>query len=280
MVIKVVTDSTADIPEALVAEFGITAIPLYVQFGGESFRDRVDITEDVFYSRLENGPVHPTTAQPSPQDFADAFDRLAEGADGIVSVHLSEKMSGTISSALQGAKMMKNPVPVEVVDSMFTSMATGLVALTAARLAKSGHDLQSVAAAARNTVGNISLLILFDTLKYIARGGRIGRAKALMGSVLNVKPLLDIKNGEFVPVGQVRSRSKGVDRLVEMVKSAAHDITELAVVHSTTPDEAKALVKRLTAFVPADRIHIARLGPVLGVHGGPGLLGVAVKTGD
>jgi DegV family protein with EDD domain len=278
MVVKIVTDSTADIPAELAAQFDITTIPLYVQFGVDSFRDRVDITEDDFYFRLQNGPVHPTTAQPSPQDFADAFDRIAEGADGIVSVHLSEKMSGTISSALQGAKMMKNPVPVEVVDSTFTSMATGLVTLTAARLAQAGYDLQSVAAAARDSVTKITLLVLFDTLKYIARGGRIGRAKALMGSVLNVKPLLDIQGGEFVPVSQVRSRNKGVERLVDLVKNAGHSIVDLSVVHSTTPDEAKALVKRLAEFVPMDKIHLARIGPVLGAHGGPGVLAVTFRT--
>ncbi|MDV2989754.1 MAG: DegV family protein [Dehalogenimonas sp.] len=278
MVVKIVTDSTADIPAELAAQFDITTIPLYVQFGVDSFRDRVDITEDDFYSRLQNGPVHPTTAQPSPQDFADAFDRIAEGADGIVSVHLSEKMSGTISSARQGAKMMKNPVPVEIVDSTFISMATGLVTLTAARLAQAGYDLQSVAAAARDSVTKITLLVLFDTLTYIARGGRIGRAKALMGSVLNVKPLLDIQGGEFVPVSQVRSRNKGVERLVDLVKNAGHSIVDLSVVHSTTPDEAKALVKRLAEFVPMDKIHLARIGPVLGAHGGPGVLAVTFRT--
>lgn len=278
MVIKIVTDSTADIPPELATELGITTIPLYVQFGSESLRDRVDITEDNFYTRLQNGPVHPTTAQPSPQDFADAFDRITKGADGIVAVHLSGKLSGTISSALQGAKMMKKPVPMEIVDSTYTSMATGLVALAAAQAAKAGHDLQSVAAAARDSVGKIDLLVLFDTLKYIARGGRIGRAKALMGSVLNVKPLLDIQNGEFVPVGQVRNRGKGVERLVERVKNAGSRIAELAVIHSTTPDEAQALAKRLTEFVSADKIHIARFGPVLGVHGGPGVLAVAFRT--
>ncbi|ADJ26460.1 degV family protein [Dehalogenimonas lykanthroporepellens BL-DC-9] len=278
MSVKVVTDSTADIPAELAGELGITTVPLYVQFGGESFRDRVDITEDNFYARLQNGPVHPTTAQPSPQDFADAYDRIAEGADAIVSVHLSEKMSGTISAARQGAMMMKNTVPVEVVDSTFTSMATGLVAVAAARLARAGHDLGSVVTGARESIGKIDLLVLFDTLKYIARGGRIGRAKALMGSVLNVKPLLDIQGGEFVPVGQVRSRARGVDRLVELVKSAGHSIAELAVIHSTTPDEAKALAKRLAEFVATDKIHIARFGPVLGVHGGPGVLAVTFRT--
>ena len=277
MAIKIVTDSTADVPPELAAELGITTVPLYVQFGGKSYRDRVDITENEFYARLETDPSHPTSAQPSPQDFATAYDSIAAGADGIVSIHISEKMSGTMSSARQGAKMMKKPVPVEVVDSKFTSMAQGLVVVAAARLAKTGKDLQAVAAAARGIVDDIHLLVLFDTLKYIARGGRIGRAKALLGSILNVKPLLTIKDGEFVPVGQVRSRAKGIERLFELARDASNNIAELAVIHSTTPDEAETLAKRLREFLPADKIHIARFGPVLGVHGGPGVLAVAFR---
>ena len=264
-------------PPELAAELGITIVPLYVQFGGQSYKDRVDITEDEFYVRLQNDPAHPTTAQPSPQDFATAYEKIAAGADGILSIHISEKMSGTMSSARQGAKMMKKSVPVEIVDSKYTSMALGLVVVAAARLAKAGKDLQTVAAAARGFVDDIHLLVLFDTLKYIARGGRIGRAKALMGSILNVKPLLSIKDGEFVPVGQVRSRAKGIERLFEVARNTANNIAELAVIHSTTQDEAEALAKRLNEFIPKDKIHIARFGPVLGVHGGPGVVAVAFR---
>ena len=277
MVIKIVTDSTADIPPELAAELGITSVPLYVQFGGQSYKDRVDITEDEFYARLQSDSVHPTTAQPSPQDFARVYDQLAKDADGILSIHLSERLSGTVSSAHQGAKLMKKSIPVEIIDSKLTLMAQGLVVVAVARLAKTGKDLQSLAAAARGFVGDIHLLVLFDTLKYIARGGRIGRAKALLGSILNVKPLLDIKDGEFVPVGQVRSRSKGVERLFELVKGAGHNIAEATVIHSTTPDEARSLAARISEFVPPGKLYISRFGPVLGVHGGPGVLAVAVR---
>jgi len=277
VVIKIVTDSTADIPLELATQLGITSVPLYVQFGGHSYKDRIDITEDEFYARLQSDSVHPTTAQPSPQDFARVYDSLAKDTDGILSIHISEKMSGTISSAHQGAKMMKNPVPVEIVDSKYTSMAQGLVVVATARLAKTGNDLQTLAAAARGFVGDIHLLVLFDTLKYVARGGRIGRAKALLGSILNVKPLLGIKDGEFIPVGQVRSRAKGIERLFELVKEAGHNIAEATVIHSTTPDEAKSLADRISEFVSPDKIYIGRFGPVLGVHGGPGVLAVAVR---
>jgi DegV family protein with EDD domain len=277
VVIKIVTDSTADVPPELAAELGIISVPLYVQFGGQSYKDRVDITEDEFYARLQSDSVHPTTAQPSPQDFARVYDSLAKGADGILSIHISEKMSGTISSAHQGAKIMKTPIPVEVVDSKYTSMAQGLVVVATARLAKTGKDLQSLAAAARGFVPDIHLLVLFDTLKYIARGGRIGRAKALLGSILNVKPLLGIKDGEFVPVGQVRSRAKGIERLYELAKEAGHNIVEATVIHSTTPDEARSLADRISEFVSPDKIYISRFGPVLGVHGGPGVLAIAFR---
>lgn len=156
-------------------------------------------------------------------------------------------------------------------------MAQGLVVVAAARLAKTGGDLQSLAAAARGFVGDVHLLVLFDTLKYIARGGRIGRAKALLGSILNVKPLLGIKDGEFVPVGQVRSRAKGIERLFDLAKEAGHNIAEATVIHSTTPDEAKSLADRISEFVSPDRIYVSRFGPVLGVHGGPGVLAVAFR---
>jgi DegV family protein with EDD domain len=276
MAVKIITDSSADLPDKLAEEMGISVIPLYVRFGDEVHRDRVDITEDEFYQRLERDPVHPVTIQPGPQDFLELYQRLAPGADGIVSIHISGKLSGTCNSALMAKEMMETECPIEVVDSQAVSMGLGLIALAAATAAKAGKSLEEVLATVNQAIPKIRLLAIFDTLKYLLLGGRIGKAKALLGSILNVKPLISLKDGEVVPAGQVRTRPKGIDKLFEFVKDV-EKIQDLSVVYSTTPDEAQELAERLASVFNEKKIRIARLGPVLGVHMGPGVLIVAVR---
>jgi DegV family protein with EDD domain len=276
MTVKIVTDSTADLPDELVKEMGITVVPIYVRFGEEVLRDRVDISEDEFYERLQHDPVHPNTTQPTPQDFVDVYQKLSADADGIVSIHISGKLSGTCSSALQAKGMVVKECSVEVVDSETLSMALGLVVITAAEAAKAGKSLDEVVEAAKQAMPKMHLLFLLDTLKYLLLGGRIGKAKALLGSVLNVKPMLTVKDGELVPAGQARTRAKGMDKLFEFVKEVA-DIQDLAVVYNTTPDEAQALAERIGSVFDREKIRIARVGPGLGVHGGPGAMIVAFR---
>lgn len=275
MTVKIVTDSTADLPEEVVKALGITVVPLYVRFGDEVLRDRVDISEDEFYQRLTEGSVHPNTTQPNPQDFVDVYQKLS-AADGIVSIHLSAKLSGTCSSALQAKGTVVKECSVEVVDSETLSMALGLVVIAAAEAAKAGKSLDEVVEVAKRTMPKIHLLFLLDTLKYLLLGGRIGKAKALLGSILNVKPMLAVKDGELVPTGQVRTRAKGIDKLFEYVKNAG-DIQDLAVVYNTTPDEAEALAERIGSVFDKEKIRMARVGPVLGVHGGPGAMLVVFR---
>ncbi|MBI2869005.1 MAG: DegV family protein [Chloroflexi bacterium] len=276
MVLKVVTDSSADLPEKLAKDLGITVVPLYVLFGAEVYRDRVDISEEEFYRKLREDAVHPSTTQPSPQDFAAVYRELSRGADGIISIHISGKLSGTVNSALRGRDIASVGPPVEVIDSLTLTMGLGLLVLGAARLAKNGAAFQEAVDKTRNGVKNIHLLGLLDTLKYVARGGRIGKAKTLLGTVLSVKPLLTLEEGETVPAGQVRSRARGIDRLFSFVENTP-GVQEAAVVYNTTPDEARELVDRISAVVPAGRIHLATVGPVLGVHMGPGALIVALR---
>ena len=276
MTIKIVTDSTADLPQELINKLGITVVPLYVCFGKDVYRDKEEISEDDFYQRLLKDPIHPTTTQPTPQDFADVYGRLSSQADGIISIHISEKLSGTCNSATQGKKLVAPGCPIEVIDSKTTSMALGLVVTAAAAIAKTGKSHQQGVEEVRQVVSRVKLLVLFDTLKYLAKGGRIGKAKSMAGSVLNVKPLLTIKDGEFVPVSQVRSRDKGIERLFDYAK-ATDQIEGLVVVQSTTPDEAKSLADRIGSILPPKQVSVARLGPVLGVHGGPGVLAVAIR---
>ena len=271
MTVKVVTDSTADLPPRLAKELGITVVPVYLRFGDEVFRDRVDITEDEFYRRLLRDPVHPSTTQPSPQDFIDVYKEVAQEADGIISIHVSSKLSGTCNSALHGKEVVEQECPIEVIDSQVVTMGLGHLAIAANTMAKSGKSLQQVVAEVNKMIPGIHLLGLLDTLKYLALGGRIGKVQALLGSVLNVKPMLTIKDGELAPAGRVRSRAKGIDNLFEFVKNAV-DIQDLAVVYNTTPDEAQTLVGRLGSVFPKEKIRLAKLGPALGVHTGPGIL--------
>jgi DegV family protein with EDD domain len=271
MTVKVVTDSTADLSPWLAKELGITVVPVYLRFGDEVFHDRVDITEDEFYIRLLRDPIHPSTTQPSPQDFTDVYKKLAQEADGIISIHVSSKLSGTCNSAIRGKEIVERKCPIEVIDSQVVTMGLGQLAIAANTLAKSGKSLQQVVAEVKKMIPGIHVLALLDTLKYLALGGRIGKVQALLGSVLNVKPMLTIKDGVLAPAGRVRSRAKGIDNLFQFVKNAV-DIQDLAVVHNTTPDEAQTLVGRLGSVFPVEKIRLSKLGPALGVHTGPGIL--------
>ena len=172
--------------------------------------------------------------------------------------------------------MVNTKCPIEVFDSLNLSIAVGLMVIQASKMVKSGMNLEQIVNELQKVIPNVHLLALFDTLKYLVKGGRVGKAKALLGSVLNVKPMLTMKDGELVPSGQVRTRSKGIDRLVDFVKNAK-EIQDLAVLHSTTPDEAQAIIERTDSFFPKEKTILARLGPGLGVHGGPGVLVVALR---
>lgn len=271
MVVKIVTDSTADLPPGLAEKLGITVVPLYVRFGDKLYRDRIDISEDEFYAKLIQDHTHPGTSQPTPQDFAAVYQKLSKEADGILSIHISSKLSGTCGSALSAKQLVDNHCPIEVIDSLWTSIALGMIVIKMAEGAKSGKSLPELAAEARSRIDDIRYLGFFDTLKYLQLGGRIGKAQSLLGSLLNVKPLLTLKDGEFHPVGRVRTLSKAKDRLFDFIASA-DELDDVFVVHSTTPDEAEALADRLGSLFERDKIVIARLGPVLGTHAGPGTL--------
>jgi DegV family protein with EDD domain len=276
LTIKIVTDSTADLPLQLANELGITVVPVYLRFGDEVYRDRVDISEDEFYQRLLHDPVHPSTMQPSPQDFVHVYDGLAQEANGIISIHVTSKLSGTYNSALQGKKLVEKKCPIEVIDSQVVTMGLGQLAMAANTIAESGKSLQQVAEQVRRMIPSIHILGLLDTLKYLALGGRIGKVQALLGSILSVRPMLTMKDGELVPAGRVRNRNRGIDRLFDFVKNAV-DVQDLAIVYNTTPDEAQALLRRMDSIFPKERITLARLGPALGVHAGPGILFVALR---
>jgi len=277
MKVRIVTDSTADLPPRLAEELGITVVPVYVKFGGEVYRDRVDISEDEFYQRLLGDPFHPSTEPPAPQDFADVYQKLSQEADGILSIHISGKISATCNSARRGKELVETEYPIEVVDSGLVTMGLGMLVMAANALAKSGKSLPQMEEEVKRIIPSIRLLGLLDTLKYLARGGRIGKTRALLGSILAVKPMLTMKDGELESAGQVRKRTNGIERLFDFVKKTT-DIEDLAIVYSTTPDEAQSLAERMDSIFAKEKIRLVRLGPALGVHTGPGILFVAVRA--
>lgn len=276
--IRIVTDSSSDLPLSLAAELGITVVPAIVRFGEEAFLDGVEIDHDTFYRRLQQEKVFPTTSQPSPGQFAQAYERLAPGADGIVSIHLSSRLSGTFNSAVQGARASGASCPVEVVDSRSTSLGLGLVALEAARLARAGASLEAVVAAVRGWIPGSRFCAALDTLDFLAKGGRIGRARHLLGTLARVRPVLALVGGEVQPVRQLRTRTQ-VDAFLAAFARDHRPVQALGVVYSTGRSEAEALADRLSDLCSRESIVLGRVGPGLGSHTGPGLLGVALIQG-
>jgi DegV family protein with EDD domain len=277
--VKIVTDSSSDLTMDLIEEFDITVVPLFARFGNEIFRERIDITDEQFYDKLINSSELPVTIQPNPQDFVDVYQNVTKDADAVVSIHISGKLSGTLNSAYQAKDIVGGSCPIELIDSEVVTVALGLVVMAAARVAKQGGNLQEVLAAAREACAINNAYCLLDTLKYLEKGGRIGKAKALVGTLLNVKPIVSIKKGEVIPYSQARSRVKGLDQLTDIV-SKAGKIKDIAVAYSTTKEDANALAERLSPFADNRKINVFRMGTTLGIHTGPGSLVVAMLSED
>jgi DegV family protein with EDD domain len=273
--VKIVTDSSSDLTPDQIKEFDITTVPLFARFGDEIFRERIDLTDEQFYDKLINGNVFPATIQPNPQDFVDVYQKVTKDADAIVSIHISNKLSGTLNSAFQAKDIVGGSCPIELVDSQTVTVALGLIVLAAARVAKQGGSLQEVLDTAKEASSMSNAFCLLDTLKYLEKGGRIGKAKALVGTLLNVKPIISIKDGEVIPYSQVRSRTKGLDQVIDIVKKSG-DIKDMAVAYSTTPDDANALAERLSPIINNKKVNVYRMGTTLGIHTGPGSLVVAI----
>lgn len=273
--VKVVTDSVSDIPPALAGELGITVVPLNVVFGSEIYRDGVDLTTEEFYRKLERSKILPTTSTPPLQAFIEVYEKLAEETDEILVINISRKLSATGEAALKAVASMEKKCRVEVIPSQWAMMAEGLLVITAARAAQAGANLDDIMKLTERNMSRIGIRLAFDTLEYLKRGGRIGKARALMGSVLGINPILGIKDGEVFPFGRERSRAKAMEHLYRFVTGYSH-VEELAVEDATTPDEADALVERLGAVFPKERIYRSKVSPVIGTNVGPRVIGVSV----
>lgn len=276
MTIKVVTDSTADLPPDLIQKLDITVVPACVIFGNKTYRDGIDISQDEVYNKMITENIPASTSQPPPVDFADAYQKLLKDADEIVSIQATSKLSGLYNSALQGKNMIGRSNRIAVIDSLSVSMGLGLLTLMAARLAKAGESLPNIIEQLKQSIPQIRLWGYFDTLKYVLQGGRLGKAKALLGSVLPIKAILTMRDGELHPTGAVRTRTKGIERLIDNFKKVVN-VQDAAVVYSTTPDDAQTLKERINAISDKIPVYISRLGPALGVHGGPGTLILALR---
>ena len=285
MAIKLVTDSTCDLPSDLARQLDITVIPCNVHFDDEVYKDGVDIGPDEFYARLVTSTSLPKTAQPSVNDFLQVYESLSSQGHDVLSIHLSAKLSGTLNSATQareallsGGEGPSGQEPrIEIIDSLMTSSGLGLVDVEAARMINGGGTLGEVLEGVQRAMGRTHCYFLLDTLEYLQKGGRIGRATAFLGSLLNIKPILMIKDGEAHPGERARTRDKGLHRLAEIVRGLA-PAKALAIIHSTAPEEADILRERLGDLVPQDEIVMARFSPVVGTYLGPGALGVAVMS--
>jgi DegV family protein with EDD domain len=275
MAVRIVTDSSADLPPELAERWNITVIPCNVMLGDIGYKDGVDISPDDLYRHLTQGNLFPTTSQPSAADFQPVYKALLDQGHSILSIHLSAKLSGTFNSAEQAKASSGESAKIQIIDSQLASIPMGLVVLSAAELAEDGASLEDVASKVAGDLPLTKCYFLLDTLEYLQKGGRIGKAQAFVGSILNVRPILGLEDGTVLPIERSRNRQRGLRRLLELAHQEA-PLTRLAVIHSTEPLMARGLRQELSDLLPEDQIVSARFGATLGTYIGPGAVGVAL----
>ena len=273
--VKLVTDSVSDLPPGVVKDLEITVIPLHVHFGYETYKDRVDLSSEGFYHKLEHGSTFPSTSAPSPGLFAEVFDDLAMKCNQILGVFVSRKLSATYDAAVQGAKLMKRKCQVEIVDSALGIMGQGLLVMEAAKKALAGASISELVSMISGNIQRMHVRVSLDTLEYLARGGRIGKVQAFLGSMLRMNPIIGIKDGVAFPFARVRSRAQAVDWLCDFA-SKFEKVKALAVEYGTNAAEAKALAERIASMFPKVPMYISNVSPVIGTHTGPNVLSVTV----
>src|SRR5947209_3017253 len=272
--IPIVTDSSCDLPANVADEHGITIVPLTIRFGEEELVDRRDLTPAQFWERCAASAALPETAAPSPGSFEEAFRAAAaSGAEGVVCVNISSRLSATSQSAQAAAQAVADTVPVKVIDSRSVTLGLGMIVLEAARRVEAGGTLDEVAAAAEDASRRARVLGTLDTLENLKKGGRIGGAQALLGSLLSIKPAIEVRDGAVEPGPKQRTRSKALRYLVDQV-AAEPAIEHLAVMHGAAPDLGD-LLDLLAPHFPRDQIIVGDIGPVVGAHTGPRTIGVA-----
>jgi DegV family protein with EDD domain len=276
MTIRIVTDSTCDLPAPVVQELGITVIPLYINIGDQGYLDGVEITRDDFYSNLPNYPIHPTTGTPGPQAFFKAFDDLvSQGATEIISIHISEQLSATINVA-RSAAMDYQKIPVTVVDSGQLSIGTGFQVELASRLAREGKSKDEILAAVGDLRERTFVTAGINTLEFLRRSGRMNRFMTGLGSLLDLKPILTMLNGQPGST-RVRTSNKAEKRLISLLEERI-PIERFALLHTNAHEKAEDFKNKIRDFLPAGEIFSMDITPVIGAHLGPGAVGYAIVS--
>lgn len=273
--VAVITDSTSSLSPAMGKQYGLSVIPEYVIFGEQTYYDGVNLDAETFYRLLKNSKKLPTTSQPSVQDFVKAYTTLAEEAETIVSIHLSQKMSATLDSA-RGACQQLPGVAIQVIDSQSVSMGLGMIAIAAARAAAAGKEADEVVSLVETLIPKVNVIFAVDTLEYLYKGGRIGGATAFMGSVLSIKPVLYIKDGRIEPLEKARTKKNAIARVLDLMaeRIGTAEGVHAAIMYCSIPEEAQALGEQVKArFHPAELL-VTEAGPIIGTHSGPGTLGI------
>jgi DegV family protein with EDD domain len=278
--VAILTDSCASIPEPILEALNIHWVPYYIHRGKEALRDLVTIQREAFYQWLPNAKELPQTASPGPGDYLQMYEKLTqEGFDEIVSIHMTSKGSGAYQAARAAQSMVKESNPelcVEVVDTLNVSMCQGWIVIEAARAALAGKTLIEILGVVKDLIPVTRMIQTADTLKYLYMGGRIGKAKQLVGSLLNIKPLISMEDGVIVPVGQARSRARAYQMMVDRIEAAVGTLgkIKIAYVHAAARDEAEKIKEMVEARLNCVESIFAELSPALGVHTGPGTAGV------
>ncbi len=276
--IKIVTDSTCDLPEEMVKDTSLEIVPLKVLFGDDEYLDRFEIGSLDFFEMLEKRDDFPQTAQPAVGTFTQLYEELGKEADSIISIHLSSKLSGTYEAASMAAEMVED-VKVTVIDSQLASFALGFCVMRGLDVAERTGDHDQVLEAIHSFMDSVRVFFTVDTLEYLQKGGRIGKAQAILGSILNVKPILKLEEGEVRPLDKVRGRKKLFARQVELVDEYRHeglDEYKVAIAHGNSLGEAQKLAREIEKEYGVERPLISEIGPVIGTHTGPGIMGIFV----
>ncbi len=280
--VAVITDSTAYLPDALIKANNISVVPQVLIWGEETFRDGIDIMPDDFYKKLETTKVMPTTSQVSIVDMKIAFEKLLENDYDVLGIFISSKLSGTMQSATQALEMLpKAAGKIAIVDSNSTAMAMGFHVLMAARAAQAGASLNDCRILAEKARDHTGVFFVVDTLEFLRRGGRIGGAQALLGSALNIKPILELRDGRIESVEKVRTKRKALDRMIDLVVQQVANRTpvRLATLHANAEIEAHAALTEAALRLQPIESVFASVSPVIGTHAGPGTIGIAYMAG-
>ena len=274
--IKIVTDSASGITQEVGRQYGITVVPLYVHFGSETFRDGVDIQPPEFFARLKSSPQLPTTSQPSAGDFLEVYKLLVADGSDVITIHLSNKLSGTVVSACTARDMLPG-ARIHVVDTQFIAAAQEMMVMEAVRMAAAGQSVETILARLDQLIAGFRLYLTVETLEYLQKGGRIGKAAALLGSALQMKPVLEIREGGVEAKERIRIKSKAVAHIQELVvqETAGRSRIYLGILHAAAPEEAHGLETDLVARLTPTELTVTEVGPVIATHTGPGAVGVA-----